>query len=176
MKIKQIIASILAAGILLTSGVVFAAADPNSPNPAGVRQQKAQKFQEKAQQREQLKQKITTIKEDRQRILELKKEGKDKMTQIRAKVKALKKDSSALTEEKIAEIKEKLSLIRDDKVEMAQTFGLIQEQKLDMRLHKQKKDFPAALANLDTIITVQQKQINTIEKLNTDIDSLLQSL
>lgn len=165
---KKLLGIIMALVILASTGVAYAAG--TGQDNAAVKQQVSAEV--KAQKAE-LKQLAATIKDNHTQIQNLRTEANNKIKQVRSQVKALRKDPTNLNEEKITEISEKLSLVRGDKAELANTWGLIAEQSLKLRLHKRNRDFAGAEADLNNIISVQQKRIDVLQKANADLDALL---
>lgn len=137
------------------------------------KQDKADEKQAKAEYKTQFKAKLATIKANEQANHELYKTIKFKLVKIKNKIKDLEKNPEALNAEKVAEIKEKISLLKGDKAEITQTLGKINQQKPQIKLAKKNNDHQAALANLDKIIAVQKERNTALKAINADLDALL---
>ncbi len=112
----------------------------------------------------------------RQNLAEIKKlqdEIRNKLSQVKAKTKQLKQNPDSLSKEKVSEIREKLALVRSDRSELGRTGGLIGGECLKLRMHKRSRDFQGALKSLNTICKIQEKRIQILKKLNSDLDALL---
>lgn len=179
-NVKKMVASLVAATVLLSGGIVFAQEGTSNNSDSAVNQTAQQaKFQRKSVRGEfriQIKEKVAQIKANKQANQALHKQIKEKMQLLRAKVKDLRKNPDSLNAEKIADIKEKITMLRDSKMKLAQTFGRIGEEKLDIKLAKKNRDLAAALASLDKVIVIQQQRQDILKIINSDLDAILSSL
>lgn len=169
---KKIITIILMTTILATTGVAYAAGANQT-----TLQEKRENLKAKAGSwnvdKTQLKERAALIKEKHAKVKALRTDAHQKIQAIKNQIKTLKKNPDSLTEEKITEISEKLSLIRSDKTDMAGTWGKVAEETLKLKLSKKNKDYDAAVANLNNIISVLDSRITVLEKTNADLDALL---
>lgn len=165
---KKLLAVILALVMLASTGVAYAAGT-NRGNAAEKRQVSADVQAQKAK----LKELAAAIKDNHTQIQNLRTEVSNKIKQVRVRVKELKKDPAGLNNEKITESSEKLSLVRGDKAELANTWGLIAEQGLKLKMLKRSKDFAGAEAAFNNIINVQKQRIDMLNKANADLDALI---
>lgn len=169
---KRILAIVLTMGLLLSGGTALAA---NNSVAQGVKTQVMGSTAWKEHKAE-LQALTGTVKQNRQEIVRLRDDAREKLKQVKAVLQELKKDSNSLNEDKIARIKETLTLIRDDRVNITGTVGKIFEQKLDLRVSKRNRDWQGVLDSIKGIIDVQQERIDTLKKLNADLDALLADL
>jgi|GEM_PF-1870825 len=123
--------------------------------------------------RAQMRERVQLIKENRGEINKLREEVKNKIRQVKAKIKDLKKNPDAVSEDTVAEIREKMGLIRSDRAELSGTWGLIREETMEMRLRKHNKDFTGMMGNYNNICSVQEERIEALKKLSADLDGLL---
>lgn len=172
---KKILAITLTVFLFATSGIAYAAGIGKLAG-AGDRSSRQQVSVEWHQKKAELQQRAAEIKQNHTDFKTLREEVRGKIAQVKEKVRALKKNPDSLTEEKIAEISEKLSLIRSDKVELAGTWGLIKEEGLKLRLNKCNRNFEASMGNMDNIIKVQSSRMETLKKVSADLDALLVEL
>ena len=167
---RKILALMLVLGLLLTGSYAYAAGGGAVPGTGTNKKVQDSVWKEHKAEIQAL---IQTVSQNHKEIAQLKTTDQEKLKQIRVAIKALRKDPNALTEDKIAQIKENMTLVRSDRMEIAGTTGLILTENLELQMHKRNRDWQGAMENLNNIIGVQQKRMDLLNKLNTDLDNLL---
>ncbi|WP_418790871.1 hypothetical protein [Phosphitispora sp. TUW77] len=170
---KKIISAILAL-LMLAFGTIAYAAQGNGQYGIGNGQDK--EIRDSGQSRNMMRERAQLARANQSELTELKDEIRDKMRQIKNELKKLRRDPEALTEEKIAEIREKLELLRDDRAQLAGTYGLIRKETVRLRLHKRTMNYAGASQSFDSICEIQEERIKALKALSSDLDELLELL
>ncbi len=172
------ILSVFLALLMLAFGAIAYAAPGNGQNGAGNRpgEEMRDNGSDRQQHRNRMRERAQMVQSNNSELAELRDEVRDKLRQIRDELRKLRQDPDSLTEEEIAEIREKLELIRDDRRQLAGTQGLIREETLRLRLHKQAMDYAGAAMDFDNICEVQEDRIKALKALSADLEELLELL
>ncbi|MEW6697340.1 MAG: hypothetical protein ACOY35_11430 [Bacillota bacterium] len=164
-KIIFLILFVLAA----TSSIAFAAQETWSGKTT------AEQKLTKKEVRENLLLKRQQINANHLQELQLRKQVKAKVDDLQRHVKMVNKNRT-LTPEKLALIKQSLGTVKTDLAALQGTAGGIVPKLAAFKSSLRNRDFVQAEADLDAIISVQQRRIELMQRLLSNLDNLQKSL
>ena len=164
---KKYISIILLSAILLTGDIAFVQGSTLANVKSKITQSAAvnrAKLSEIAP----LQEKVRT---NRAEILSLKLQASDGYNKAKSHIKGLIKNKDNLTPTQIESTKQSLNVIKQDKQSIADTYGEIQKNTLDLRIAKSEKNFDAVTNSLNSIIAVQNTRIKDLQKIINDMNN-----
>jgi hypothetical protein len=153
--------------IIITAGVSFA-----EDNTAGPMRRAVENRQENMQLRNMIQEKVAQVRQNSLTIRQLHLELQSKLMELRQALLQLKGDPE-LNEEKIAQIREGLRLIRENRRRLGATHGQVRAETLRLRANRLEHNLEACGQNLDNILAIQQTRIELLSTLLADTEALL---
>lgn len=146
---------------------------PASAVGTGVRSgEKAAAVSENSETISEIKTLLAQVRENSLQIRLLSAENSDLRQECREKIRAIKDQGGTISEETLSQLKELLDQTQTVYGQLAETTGDVREQMLEFRLNKMDKEYDAMLANLQSILQVQETRM----ELKTQLDDLLQQM
>lgn len=178
-KLKLVTSLVVAALLIPTIGV-YAEGNESTTSKLGntiVKQQnKLQTYKERREFKDEINGKKDIIKKNHETNQGIRKAISEKRTTVKEINKEIKEKYKLLTSEELEMVNSQLKLIEADKVQLETAKGKIKEAFEQYRKEVENKNYAQAEIQLDNIIGVQKTRTNNLNKLSTDIDSLISLL
>ncbi len=170
---KKIFAMLLMISVLLTGTVVFAEEETTSAaSDSSVRTKISEKINEFKNFKAELQPQIDEIKANRQELIQLRQEATASYKELKNQVKDLLKGKVELTQEQVEALQQAVDILVADKKLLAETAGDIFKESVNLRLAKRQRDLDASKAALDEIISIQEKRMESLNKVIDDIKAI----
>lgn len=112
------------------------------------------------------------VRQNNGEIIRLRNELAQTRSQVGAKVQELREQKDNLTEEQIAELKQYLQVLKEDKQEIKDELGNIHKEVLRLRLAKKDEQIDQAKEILQGILDTQQQRIELLTKTIKDLKTI----
>lgn len=175
----KIIASLLSAALIIPAAAVHAegTSDSSKLGSALVKQQeRLQKAADLKEFKASMTSKKDTIKKDHETNQALRKAIAEKRTSVKGIVKDIKDSHKILNAEDLSKIEEQMKTIESDKTALEGTKGTIRTAFDQFKTEVKNRNYEAASAELDKIISIQTTRTTGLTKLSTDLDTLISLL
>lgn len=176
----KIISAFTAAAILIPVATVNAA--PSNTNTVNfgnalLNQQKSiEAKKERADAKTIVKAKKDTIKQNHETVTSLTKETASKKASIKAMIKDIASNNKQLSSDDLAKAEAQIKVVQDDITALKSTKDAVKQDYDKFRQDFKAKNYSGAEADLDSIISVQNTRISNLNKLNGDLDALINVL
>lgn len=179
LKLK-VISSLLATALIIPAAAVHAEGTTTDTTKLGSTLIKQQQHLLTVQERQQFKtamtQKKDTIKKNHETNQALRKAITDKRTTVKTINKDIMQNHKQLTSEDLGKVQSQLKVVQSDVSTLEATKDTIKQAFAQFKTDVQNKNYDAALAQLDNVISIQNTRTNSLTKLSADLDTLISLL
>lgn len=176
----KVISSLIAAALVIPAAAVHAEGTDNTTNNLGSglvkQQQNLQTREQRLQFRTAMIQKKDIIKKDHETNQNLRKTIADKRTTVKTTIKDIKQSKKQLTSDDLNKIQAQIEIIKTDKSTLEASNGTMKQSFQQFKTDAQSKNYTDALAQLDKIITIQNTRTTGLNKLSSDLNTLISLL
>lgn len=179
LKLK-VISSLMAGALLFPAVAVHAEGTANTTNGFGSgllkQQQNLLTRDQRLQFKDSMTQKKDTIKQNHETNQALVKTISDKKANVKSIIKNIEQSKKQLTSDDLDKIKAQLQIIDADKAALEDVNGKIKADYAQFKTDVKANNYTDASTQLDNIISVQNTRTTALNKLSSDLDTLLNEL
>lgn len=172
---KKIIIILITAALIILGGSAFAQ-ELTGQDPGGrqynrlANKSQIMDFAGKVQQKRQ------AISQNREQLAVLQRQLNSRIKQARSRIKDLKKDPGSVDTKRLDTVRSAFNSITGSQKTLAGTEGLLKKKGIELRQAKLQRKPAVFLETLDEIIIIQQKRIEALQKMITDLERLESAL
>lgn len=173
----KVISSLIAATLIIPAAAVHAEGTNTSLGSGLIKQQqRLQTVQERQQFKAAMLQKKDTIKKDHETNQALRKTIAEKRSTVKAINKDIIQNHKLLSTDDLTKIESQLKIIQTDVLALEATKDTIKQAFEQFKTNVQNKNYDAAQTQLDGVISIQNTRTTGLNKLSSDLDTLISLL
>lgn len=177
---QKILATLVATAMLIPTTFAYAESTGSTGsklmNSINKQQQRIETIKQKQEFKSVITEKKNLTKQNHETISTLRKEIQEKKATVKNLHKNIIENKKTLTPENLEKVEAQLQVIETQLSTLEATRDAIKTEFEESKTDLKNKAFEAASAHLDTIISIQNKRIEGLKQLNSEMDTLINTL